>query len=1008
MEQLKTIGRELAMGSQGGWGQSKEFLDLVKSIGESRSKAEEDRIILREVDLLKRRISEPDVPRRKMKEYVIRLIYAEMLGHDASFGYIHAVKLAHDESLPSKRTGYLAVTLFLDDGHDLIILIVNTMQKDLRSDNYLVVCAALTAVCRLVNEETIPAILPQVVELLGHPKEAVRKKSVMALHRFHQKSPGSVSHLLSNFRKRLCDNDPGVMGATLCPLFDLITADANSYKDLVMSFVNILKQVAEKRLPKAYDYHQMPAPFIQIKLLKTLALLGAGDKQASESMYTVLGDIFRKCESSSNIGNAVLYECICCVSSIYPNPNMLNAAAEVTSRFLKSDSHNLKYMGIDALGRLLKINPDIAEEHQLAVIDCLEDPDDTLKRKTFELLYKMTKSTNVEVIVDRMIDYMINISDNHYKTEIASRCVELAEQFAPSNQWFIQTMNRVFEHAGDLVNVKVAHNLMRLIAEGFGEDDEGADSQLRSSAVSRASSSATPFACSATSTHVTPSSSPPPSASPILHSFAGVNLLRTQSVDPNTVLREVLSVTVICWVLGEYGTADGKYSAAYITGKLCDVAEAHSNDSTVKGQGVGTDNVDSKEVEGWVEEVEINIVGRVPPYTEVCQSLIDELSASHSTDLQQRAYELQALLGLDAHSVENILPSDASCEDIEVDKSLSFLNSFVQQSLEKGARPYIPENERSGIVDTGNFGHSSHQDASSHALRTTSSFSNVPVPETLSTDGEVRLRLQGVQKKWGRPTYSSPTPSSSASTSEKASNGVTAHTKDVSFDSRKQKVEASAEKQRLAASLFGSSSLRSDKKTSSSQRASKGSTVSADKLPAVIETVATEPPLIKKPLPPQPPPPDLLDLGEPTTGISQSLDPFKELEGLLGPTTQELSPAPVDSVGATKQPDLMALYTDTPLADLHGMTSGLPNITSGNSHGGAVVKKGPNPQDSLEKDALSRQAFFRFFPGLEIHGWEIDPCVVSIGWDFFRLSSLEERNKGVFGVACGPVLLKSL
>lgn len=68
----------------------------------------------------------------------------------------------------------------------------------------------------------------------------------------------------------------------------------------------------------------------------------------------------------------------------------------------------------------------------------LQDPDDSLKRKTFELLYKMTKSSNVEVIVDRMIDYMISINDNHYKTEIASRCVELAEQFAPSNQWFIK------------------------------------------------------------------------------------------------------------------------------------------------------------------------------------------------------------------------------------------------------------------------------------------------------------------------------------------------------------------------------------------------------------------------------------------------------------------------------------------------------------------------------------------------------------------------------------------
>lgn len=47
----------------------------------------------------------------------------------------------------------------------------------------------------------------------------------------------------------------------------------------------------------------------------------------------------------------------------------------------------------------------------------------------------------------------------------------------------LQTMNKVFEHAGDLVNLKVAHNLMRLIAEGFGKEDDTADSQLRLSAV---------------------------------------------------------------------------------------------------------------------------------------------------------------------------------------------------------------------------------------------------------------------------------------------------------------------------------------------------------------------------------------------------------------------------------------------------------------------------------------------------------------------------------------------
>ena len=39
---------------------------------------------------------------------------------------------------------------------------------------------------------------------------------------------------------------------------------------------------------------------------------------------------------------------------------------------------------------------------------------------------------------------------------------------------------------------------------------------------------------------------------------------------------------MICWVLGEYGTADGTHLADEIIGKLCDVAEAHSGDAVVK------------------------------------------------------------------------------------------------------------------------------------------------------------------------------------------------------------------------------------------------------------------------------------------------------------------------------------------------------------------------------------------------------------------------------------------
>ena len=48
-------------------------------------------------------------------------------------------------------------------------------------------------------------------------------------------------------------------------------------------------------------------------------------------------------------------------------------------------------------GPQVRLNPKYAAEHQLAVIDCLEDPDPTLKKKTLELLFKMAKPNNVEV-----------------------------------------------------------------------------------------------------------------------------------------------------------------------------------------------------------------------------------------------------------------------------------------------------------------------------------------------------------------------------------------------------------------------------------------------------------------------------------------------------------------------------------------------------------------------------------------------------------------------------------
>jgi AP-4 complex subunit epsilon-1 len=69
------------------------------------------------------------------------------------------------------------------------------------------------------------------------------------------------------------------------------------------------------------------------------------------------------------------------ITSIYPSSQLVELGARTLGRFLRSDNNNLKYLGITALTSVVRVNPVYAAEHQMTVIDCLDDPDDTLKRK---------------------------------------------------------------------------------------------------------------------------------------------------------------------------------------------------------------------------------------------------------------------------------------------------------------------------------------------------------------------------------------------------------------------------------------------------------------------------------------------------------------------------------------------------------------------------------------------------------------------------------------------------
>ena len=453
---------------------SKDLLELIKAIGDSHSKQEEDKIISKECKTLKGLIKQSGIQPKTMKEYLIRAIYIEMLGHDASFSHLFAVNLTQDKNILNKRVGYLACSLLLNENSEFLILLVASLQKDLQSSNWVEVCMALTTVIKFADITIMQAVTEPILKLLDNKNEQIRKKAVMCLFKFYQVSPQTVPDCEDRMRKLICDYDPSVMAATLPYFKERISKNPENYKDLVTPLVAILKQVIEHKLPREFDYHRFPGPWIQVIILEILSMLGRDDQTSSENMYEILGQCLRRADDTGiNIGYAIVYQCLKTICTIYPNSHLIELASTTISRFLSSESPNLRCTGINGLTLIIQINPNYVMSHQKVIVDCLEENDETLKKNTFELLYKMTNLKNVEVIVDKMMNYLKHTTlEQQSKKDILQKITELTERFAPNKTWFIKIMNDLFVNFGDMITDDILSKLVAIITEWESETDD--------------------------------------------------------------------------------------------------------------------------------------------------------------------------------------------------------------------------------------------------------------------------------------------------------------------------------------------------------------------------------------------------------------------------------------------------------------------------------------------------------------------------------------------------------
>ncbi len=128
-----------------------------------------------------------------------QLLYIYILGWNVDFGHLEAVNLISANKYSEKQIGYLAVTLFLHEKHELLHLVVNSIRKDLLGHNELFNCLALHAIANVGGREMGEALSGDVHRLLISPY--VRSLAT------HDMAPELTKHACLQNIKGLCQEE---------------------------------------------------------------------------------------------------------------------------------------------------------------------------------------------------------------------------------------------------------------------------------------------------------------------------------------------------------------------------------------------------------------------------------------------------------------------------------------------------------------------------------------------------------------------------------------------------------------------------------------------------------------------------------------------------------------------------------------------------------------------------------------------------------------------------------
>lgn len=315
-------------------------------------------------------------------------------------------------------------------------------------------------------------LFPEIESLISTANPYIRRKAALCAMRICRKVPDLQEHFIEKAKVLLSDRNHGVMLCALTLATSFCEDDeaedgqegvVDQFRPLAGGLVKTLKGMTTSGYAPEHDVSGITDPFLQVKILRLLRVLGRNDPATSELINDILAQVATNTESTKNVGNAILYEAVLTILDIEADSGLRVLGVNILGKFLSNKDNNIRYVALNTLVKVVAVEPNAVQRHRNTILECLRDPDISIRRRALDLSFTLINESNVRVLVRELLAFL-EVADNEFKPVMTSQIGVAADRFAPNKRWHVDTMLRVLKLAGNYVKEQILSSFVRLIA----------------------------------------------------------------------------------------------------------------------------------------------------------------------------------------------------------------------------------------------------------------------------------------------------------------------------------------------------------------------------------------------------------------------------------------------------------------------------------------------------------------------------------------------------------------